>query len=102
MLQRFRNTLLAFLQRLPHNDPLKPHESSLMSTALALLKIENEENALLCIKIIIDGFRSHKEQTEQHVQPFLNLVKEMYANIKQVVEKEFGKPEAEVSLGVLG
>jgi len=26
------------------------------------------------------------------VQPFLNLVKEMYANIKDVVENEFGKP----------
>lgn len=89
--QRFRNTLLAFLQRLPRTEPLKPHESTLMSTALSLLKVENEENALLCIKIIIDGFRSHKEQTEQHVQPFLNLVKEMYANIKEVVEKEFGK-----------
>lgn len=34
---------------------------------------------------------SLQEQTEQHVQPFLNLVKEMYANIKEVVEKEFGK-----------
>ncbi len=31
-----------------------------MSTALKLLKVENEENALHCIKIIIDGFRSHK------------------------------------------
>ena len=31
-----------------------------MSTALSLLKVENEDNALLCIKIIIDGFRSHK------------------------------------------
>lgn len=62
-----------------------------MSTALHLLKVENEENALLCIKIIIDGFRSHKEQTEQYVQPFLDLVKQMYANTKSVVEKEFGK-----------
>lgn len=88
--QRFRSALLAFLQRLPHNDTLKSHENALMSTALALLKVENEENALLCIKIIIDGFRSHKEQTEQHVQPFLDLVKQMYANTKGVIEKEFG------------
>lgn len=34
-----------------------------MSTALSLLKVENEDNALLCIKIIIDGFRSHKVST---------------------------------------
>jgi hypothetical protein len=59
-LQRLRSTLLSFLQRLPHNETLKPHEGTLMSTALNLLKVENEENALHCIKIIIDGFRSHK------------------------------------------
>lgn len=92
--QRFRSSLLAFLQRLPHNDTLKAHEATLMSTALALLKIENEENALLCIKIIIDGFRSHKEQTEQHVQPFLDLVKKMYSNTKSVIENEFGSGKA--------
>ncbi|KAJ9105954.1 hypothetical protein QFC19_003288 [Naganishia cerealis] len=92
--QKFRSTCLAILQRLPRNDALKPHEGALMSTALHLLKVENEENALLCIKIIIDGFRSHKEQTEQYVQPFLDLVKQMYANTKSVVEKEFGKSGA--------
>lgn len=25
-----------------------------------LIKAENEENALICIKIMIDGFRAHK------------------------------------------
>ncbi len=60
LLQRLRGTLLTFLQRLPHNETLKPHTQKLMETALELLKRENEENALHCIKIIIDGFRSHK------------------------------------------
>ncbi len=97
-LQKFRSTLLAFLQRLPHNETLKTHEPTLMTTALSLLKVENEENALLCIKIIIDGFRSHKDQTEQHVQPFLDLVKQMYSNMKTVVEKEFGGPKGRVEV----
>lgn len=57
---------------------------------MKLLKIENEENALLCIKIMIDGLRSNKDQMEPFTEPFLDLVKQMYANIKAVVEKEFG------------
>ena len=80
-----------------------------MELMIKLMKVENEENALLCIKILIDGFRNHKvstntakryhhpdrqEQAEPHVEPFLELVKQMYANTKSVVEKEFGSPAA--------
>jgi transformation/transcription domain-associated protein len=63
-----------------------------MELMIRLMKVENEENALLCIKVMIDGFRNHKEQAEPHVEPFLELVKQMYANTKSVVEKEFGTP----------
>ena len=58
--QRFRHTLLAFLQRLPHNEPFRQHEAPVMDGMVKLLRLENEENALLCIKVMIDGFRSHK------------------------------------------
>nr|XP_019007357.1 transformation/transcription domain-associated protein [Kwoniella pini CBS 10737]OCF46138.1 transformation/transcription domain-associated protein [Kwoniella pini CBS 10737] len=88
--QRYRHTLLAFLQRLPHNEPFRHHMSAVMDLCVKLLKLENEENALLCIKIMIDGLRSNKEQMEPYIEPFLDLVKQMYANTKAVVEKEFG------------
>ncbi|WVQ95626.1 hypothetical protein IAU59_002724 [Kwoniella sp. CBS 9459] len=88
--QRFRHTLLAFLQRLPHTEPFRHHMSSVMDLCVKLLKSENEENALLCIKIMIDGLRSNKEQMEPYIEPFLDLVKQMYSNTKAVVEKEFG------------
>ncbi|KAL1410016.1 transcription-associated protein 1 [Vanrija albida] len=90
--QRFRHTLLAYLQRLPHSEPFRQYETKVMELMVKLLKVENEDNALLCIKIMIDGFRSHKDQAEPFVEPFLELVKQMYANLKGVVEKEFGKP----------
>jgi transformation/transcription domain-associated protein len=38
----------------------RQYESQVMEVAVKLLKIENEENALVCIKILIDGFRAHK------------------------------------------
>ena len=31
-----------------------------MELMIKLLKVENEENALSCIKIMIDGIRNHK------------------------------------------
>lgn len=90
--QRFRHTLLAYLQRLPHSEPFRQYESKVLELMVKLLKVENEDNALLCIKVMIDGFRSHKDQAEPFVEPFLDLVKQMYANLKGVVEKEFGSP----------
>ncbi|EIW69900.1 hypothetical protein TREMEDRAFT_71446 [Tremella mesenterica DSM 1558] len=90
--QRLRHTLLSFIQRLPHHEPLRPHVAKIMELMIKLLKVENEENAMSCIKIMIDGIRSHKEQAEPLAEQFLDLVKQMYANIKSVVEKEFGPP----------
>ena len=58
--QRFRHTLLSYLQRLPHTEPFRQHEPTVMELMVKLIKVENEENALLCIKVMIDGFRSHK------------------------------------------
>jgi hypothetical protein len=31
-----------------------------MTLMVKLIKVENEENALICIKVMIDGFRAHK------------------------------------------
>jgi transformation/transcription domain-associated protein len=52
--------LLNFLQRLPRNELFRPYEAQVMELMIKLLKIENEENALVCIKVLIDGFRAHK------------------------------------------
>jgi transformation/transcription domain-associated protein len=57
---RYRHTLLTWLLRLPHTDPFKPFEAGVMGLMVKLIKAENEENALICIKIMIDGFRAHK------------------------------------------
>jgi transformation/transcription domain-associated protein len=57
---RFRHALFSFLHRLPHSEPLKQHTTTILELVIKLLKVENEENALLLVKIIIDAFRNHK------------------------------------------
>lgn len=59
---------------------------------LKLLNVENEENGMTCIKILIDGIRSHKEQAEPLVERFIGVIKTLYTNIKALVEKEYGVP----------
>lgn len=58
--QKLRHCLLTFIQKLPHTDPFRQYEKDVMDLMIRLLALENEENALVCVKVVIDGFRSHR------------------------------------------
>ena len=57
-----------------------------------LLRVENEDNAVTCLKTIIDLHRSYKQILEDQVQPFINIVQEMYRNMEQTVKDQFDNP----------
>lgn len=57
-----------------------------------LLRVENEENAVVCVKIIIDLHRSFRHILEDQVQPFLDIVQEIYQNMEQTVKDAFDAP----------
>ena len=45
-----------------------------MELMIKLMKVENEENALVVIKILIDGFRNHKASLmREERDPLLNV-----------------------------
>ncbi|GAA5934352.1 histone acetyltransferase TRA1 [Sporobolomyces koalae] len=56
---KFRKLLIEVLLRLPHAEPLRQYAPSLISLLLHLLRTENEENALLCMKTFIDLHRTY-------------------------------------------
>lgn len=89
-----------------------------MKMLLGLLRCENEENASLCLKMIIDLHRSFRSSTVPPVAPgstapeptvspveasapdFLDIVADMFKGMKGVVEETFaasGTPAAEVA-----
>lgn len=90
--QKLRNTILEILHRLPHTDPLKDFAVDLCDTLMQLLRIENEDNAVVCLKIIIDLHRSYKHILEEQVQPFLDIVQDIYKNMEQTVKDTFDTP----------
>lgn len=49
--------LLEIIQRLPHNESLRTWADGIMGLMLWLLRVENEDNGVVCIKIIIDHNR---------------------------------------------
>ena len=71
---KFRNVLLEILNRLPNNDVPKPYVGDLLHLAMTILKEDNEENALICLRIIFDLHKNYRPTLENEVQSFLNQV----------------------------
>ncbi|KAK9475364.1 uncharacterized protein V1510DRAFT_427714 [Dipodascopsis tothii] len=86
---KLRNLLLEIIHRLPMNEHYKPYAVQVLLLLMGLLRIENEENGVLCMKIVTGLHRQYKNALDEHVRPFLDLVVEMYKNMPQVVRETF-------------
>jgi transformation/transcription domain-associated protein len=55
-----------------------------------LLRVDSEDNAVICLKIIVDLHKNYTALMENQVQPFLDLVIEIYNNMPIAVANAFG------------
>ena len=87
---KLRNTTLEILNRMPHTEALRPFDKQVLKLAMDALKAENEENALICLRIIFDLHRNFRPNLESEVAPFLEFVCDVYKNIGDTVKEVFG------------
>jgi len=93
--QNVRIRVLEILHRLPLGSGdaavVEPFAEKVVDTCLGLVKVENEENAVLCLKIIMDFVRYYtKTQTvAEKAQPFLDLILEIFEGMEQTVKDTF-------------
>ena len=91
---KLRNCVLEILHRLPmsHSEALRPYACGLVDMLLGLVRTENEENVILCMKAIMDLERHQAEITAPKVQPFLDIIQEMFEAMENVVKETFDAP----------
>lgn len=82
---KLRNVVLEILNRIPHSEVLRPYVQDLLKVAMQVLTTDNEENGLICIRIIFDLFRNFRPSLENEVQPFLDFVRKVYQNFRLTV-----------------
>lgn len=82
-----------------HTEALKPFAPDIVDLLMGLVRIENEENAILCMKTIMDLERHQPDATATKVQPFLDLILEMFPAMEQVVKETFDAPGQGVPTG---
>ncbi|KZV22547.1 transformation/transcription domain-associated protein-like [Dorcoceras hygrometricum] len=86
---KLRNIIIEILNRLPHSEVLRPFVQELLKVAMHVLTTDNEENGLICIRIIFDLLRNFRPSLETEVQPFLDFVCKIYQNFKATVSYFF-------------
>lgn len=87
--QQVRKLLLEMIQRLPANDALKPFSKSILALCFKLLEIENEENVLVCLRIIIELHKQFRPPHSPEITQFLTFVKSIYRELPNRLAKIF-------------
>ncbi|KAL4894795.1 hypothetical protein BDV59DRAFT_164257 [Aspergillus ambiguus] len=99
--QKLRNCILETLHRLPMASPdVEPYAADMVDLLMDLVRVENEENAVLCMKTIMDLERNQAKATAARVQPFLELIQEMFQTMEQVVRDTFDTPNQSTPSGM--
>jgi transformation/transcription domain-associated protein len=73
-------------------DAIEPHAAKIVDKCMSLVKTENEDNAVLCMKTIMDFQRHQTKALTDRVQPFLDLIQEMFQTMEQAVQDTFDNP----------
>lgn len=94
--QKLRNTILEIVHRLPSTpaEPLEPFAVELVDLLMKLIRIENEDNAILCVKTIMDIMRHQTKVMQDKVQPFISLIREMFDGMEAAVRDQLDSPVA--------
>jgi transformation/transcription domain-associated protein len=88
--------ILDTIHRLPFTPPeaLEPWRTDVLTLLMDLVRTENEENAVLCMKTIMDFQRTYQKQLGDQVQPFLELIMDMFRQMPKAVKDTFDTPSA--------
>ena len=87
--QKIRSMSLEIIHRLPCNDKLKMYAPNLMKLVTYLLEVENEANAVTCLRIIIELHKNYRPEMEGEVQAFFDIVFKMYNELPKTLQYFF-------------
>lgn len=87
---KVRHSLLEIFNKFPNNDILKPYVYEIMILSLKVLADDNEENAIIALKIIFDLHKTFRPSLEQYILPFLDTVSRLYANMPAASRSIYG------------
>ncbi|KAF0288488.1 Transformation/transcription domain-associated protein [Amphibalanus amphitrite] len=92
--QQLRKLVLDMLHRTPAVDALRQYTRSIINAMFKLLEIDNEENVLVCLRIIIEMHKQFRPAHTPEIQQFLTFVKSIYKELPNHLNKVFERPQS--------
>lgn len=86
---KLRFSILDIIAKLPPSQHLKNNAKQLFKEIISLIELENEENALVCLRILLNLCKSYRISDEQDVQPLMDLVLRMFEQLHVTTKEGF-------------
>lgn len=88
-IQQMRKLILEMIHRMPTSEAVKPYVKPILVMCLKLLQTDNEENVLVCLRIMIDLHKQYRPAFHPEIQHFLTYVKSIYSDLPSHLPKLF-------------
>jgi len=86
------------IHRLPISESLRPHIRTILNFIFSQVQKDNEDNVVLCLRIIIEFHKQFRPPFVSEVTEFLMFVKSVYKDLPVQMEKVFEpRPPLKVS-----
>lgn len=95
-----RKLILEMIHRLPVSEIVRPYVKTILSLMLKLLKTDNEDNVLVCLRIIIDLHKQYRPSFHPEIQHFIAYVRNIYSDLPKNLNKIF-EPREQIRVGDL-
>lgn len=96
---KLRNLILEIIHRLIMTETFEPYSQGILTCLTKILPEENEDNGVLCMKIITSLHKAYKATLSNQVDPFLAIIDTVYDNLEQTVKDVFSDNKDDVNSG---
>ncbi|NXW13039.1 TRRAP protein, partial [Circaetus pectoralis] len=91
--QQLRKLVLEIIHRIPTNEHLRLHTKNILSVMFRFLETENEENVLICLRIIIELHKQFRPAITQEVGHKSCYMNRYFENPQVIPENTVPTPE---------
>lgn len=92
---KLRNSILEIIHRSIMNDTFQPFSEQILDALVKTLIEENEDNGVLCMKIITSLHKAYKNKLNEKVQPFVDIIGSIYDNMDKTVHDVFSDDDTQ-------
>lgn len=82
---QLRRVLIEIIHRIPPNDSMRTLANKIITTMLHLVKNDNEETVVICVKVIVDICRSMKGFSDESLAEFSRFFQGLLTNLQSMM-----------------